>query len=198
MLEIRIHGRGGQGAVLASQILSYAFFLEGKYSQSFPTFGAERRGAPVSAFVRISDSFINIRSQVVSPHHVIVLSSRLADTVDVTSGIKNGGTVLINSLKPASSYKFSGTPCRVFTLNINEIALKYSLGTKIMPMVNAPVLGAFARITDLLSVDSLLKALPHFIPANVDRNKKALHESYYALAENNKKASLALNMQKIA
>jgi len=88
MIEIRIHGRGGQGAVLASQILSYAYFLEGFYSQSFPSFGAERRGAPVSAFVRVSDHFINERYEVINPDYVLVLSSKLAEIVDVTSGLK--------------------------------------------------------------------------------------------------------------
>jgi pyruvate ferredoxin oxidoreductase gamma subunit/2-oxoisovalerate ferredoxin oxidoreductase gamma subunit len=180
MLEIRIHGRGGQGAVLASQILSYAFFLEGKYSQSFPTFGAERRGAPVSAFVRTSEEFINLRSQVTSPDHVIVLSGRLAETVDVTAGLKPGGLLLINTEKQPEAYAALQDEVHLVTMNIGAIALKHKLGNRIMPMVNAPILGAFARLTELLSLESLDRALPHFIPANLEGNRQAMQEAFEA------------------
>ncbi len=178
MLEIRIHGRGGQGAVLASQILSYAFFLEGMYSQSFPTFGAERRGAPVSAFVRAAEHFINLRSQVTTPDHVIVLSGRLAETVDVTAGLKPGGLLLINTEKSPQAYASLQDDLRLITMNVGAIALKHKLGNRIMPMVNAPILGAFARLTDLLSLESLDRALPHFIPVNLQGNRQAMQEAY--------------------
>jgi len=178
MLEIRIHGRGGQGAVIASQILSYAFFLQGQYAQSFPTFGAERRGAPVAAFVRVSDQPITLRSQVVSPNHVLVLSAKLAETVDVTSGIDAQGILLINSDKPPSSYPDLQKDCRVVTVNVSAVALDFGLGSKTMPLVNAPILGAFARTSGLIDVHSLLQALPHFIPSNLEGNKQALQAAY--------------------
>lgn len=178
MLEIRIHGRGGQGAVIASQILSYAFFLAGKYAQSFPTFGAERRGAPVAAFVRVSETFINLRSQVVNPDHVIVLSAKLAETVNVTSGINPDGILFINSDKPAEYYDFLEDPCRVVTANINRISLKHGLGTRIMPLVNAPVLGAFAKVSGLISQEHLEAALPRFIPASLEANREAMLEAF--------------------
>jgi pyruvate ferredoxin oxidoreductase gamma subunit/2-oxoisovalerate ferredoxin oxidoreductase gamma subunit len=178
MLEIRIHGRGGQGAVVASQILSYAFFLEGRYSQSFPTFGAERRGAPVAAFVRVSEEFIDLRSQVVQPNHVIVLSAKLAETVDVTAGIQPDGLVLINSDKPPDAFAFLEGDCRILTANVGRIAVKHGLGNRIMPMVNAPILGAFAGVSRAVAVDSLLQALPRFIPANLEGNQKALEEAF--------------------
>lgn len=178
MLEIRIHGRGGQGAVIASQILSYAFFLAGKYAQSFPTFGAERRGAPVAAFVRASDAFINLRSQVVSPDHVIVLSAKLAETVNVTSGINPEGILFINSDKPPEYYSFLEDHCRVVTANINRLALKHGLGNRIMPLVNAPVLGAFAKVSGLVARDHLEAALPRFIPASLEANTRAILEAY--------------------
>jgi 2-oxoacid:acceptor oxidoreductase gamma subunit (pyruvate/2-ketoisovalerate family) len=178
MLEIRIHGRGGQGAVIASQILSYAFFLTGRYAQSFPTFGAERRGAPVAAFVRVSDQPITLRSQVVSPNHVLVLSSKLAETVDVTSGIDPQGILLINSDKPPSSYPDLQECCQVITINVSAIALEFGLGSRTMPLVNAPILGAFAKVSGLMDVNSLLQALPSFIPSNLEGNKQALQRAY--------------------
>ncbi len=178
MLEIRIHGRGGQGAVIASQILAYAFFIQKKYAQSFPTFGAERRGAPVAAFVRVSDHPITLRSQVVSPDHVLVLSSKLAETVDVTSGIDPQGILLINSDKPPSHYPSLQESCRVITINVSAIALEFNLGSRTMPLVNAPILGAFARVSKLIQVESLLQALPRFIPSNLEGNRQALQRAY--------------------
>ncbi|MBS3755741.1 MAG: 2-oxoacid:acceptor oxidoreductase family protein [Desulfobacterales bacterium] len=178
MLEIRIHGRGGQGAVLASQILSYAFFLEGKFSQSFPTFGAERRGAPVSAFVRVSDEFINLRSQVIRPNHVLVLSAKLAETVDVASGVGPDGFILINTDKPPEHYNTIEGACRIVTLNISSIAAGFGLGSRIMPMVNVPILGAYAGISRGVSLEALSEALPRFISANPEGNQKAMKEAF--------------------
>lgn len=178
MLEIRIHGRGGQGAVIASQILSYAFFLEGKFSQSFPTFGAERRGAPVSAFVRVSEEYIHLRCQVVRPDHVLVFSPRLAETVDVSSGVRPDGFVLINTDKPPGHYSSIGEDCRVFTVNVGGIAARHGLGTRTMPMVNVPILGAYAGISRTPGLPSLIKALPRFVPTNPEGNQKALEEAF--------------------
>ncbi|MFO8031778.1 MAG: 2-oxoacid:acceptor oxidoreductase family protein [Desulfohalobiaceae bacterium] len=178
MLEIRIHGRGGQGAVLASQILGYAFFLQGVYSQSFPTFGAERRGAPVAAFVRVNSNFIHLRSPVQSPNHVLVLSPKLAETVDVASGLQPEGILLINSHLESEQYAHLKQNCRVLAMNISQIALEHGLGSRNMPLVNAPILGAFAAISQAVSLDALHKALPKFIPARVQANAKALQEAF--------------------
>ncbi|MBW1645937.1 MAG: 2-oxoacid:acceptor oxidoreductase family protein [Deltaproteobacteria bacterium] len=178
MLEIRFHGRGGQGAVIASRILSYAFFLEGRFAQSFPTFGAERRGAPVAAYVRVDDRFINLRCQVVNPDYVIVMAARLAETVGVSSGIRPGGLIFINTEKPAAHFSFFEESCRVATMNINQIALEYQLGSRIMPLINAPVLGAFARLSGLVDIDSLARALPRFIPAREAENEAAMRAAW--------------------
>lgn len=178
MLEIRIHGRGGQGAVLASQVLSYAFFLEGKFSQSFPTFGAERRGAPVAAFVRVSEEFINLRSQVIRPDHVLVLSGKLAETVHVSSGVRPDGFILINTDKDPGDYTSIEENCRVITVNVGAIASRHGLGTRIIPMVNVPILGAYAGISRAVSLQSLSKALPHFLTANPEGNQKAMEEAF--------------------
>jgi pyruvate ferredoxin oxidoreductase gamma subunit/2-oxoisovalerate ferredoxin oxidoreductase gamma subunit len=177
MIEIRIHGRGGQGAVLASQILSYAYFLEGYYSQSFPSFGAERRGAPVNAFVRVSDSFIHNRYEITSPDYVIILSYKLAEIVDVTAGLKKDGIIFINSnSNNINAELFGGFKTVVF--DITAIALENKLGSIYMPIVNVPILGVFSKYTGKPSLDSLVKAVPKFIPVNVDKNISALKSAY--------------------
>ncbi|MCK5681404.1 2-oxoacid:acceptor oxidoreductase family protein [bacterium] len=185
MQEIRFHGRGGQGAVIASKILAQALFFEDRYAQAFPTFGAERRGAPVAAFVRADDSFINVRSRVVTPDFVVVMAARLIESVPVTDGLKEGGIILINSDLPARKFKFTQPdqpnpkqPYQVVTINLNRIALEFGLGTKIMPLINAPVLGALAKISNLVKPESLIKALPNFIPAHLKKNEKALYLAY--------------------
>jgi len=177
VIEIRFHGRGGQGAVIASKILGYAFFLDGKHAQAFPTFGAERRGAPVTAFVRVDDKFIHLRSPIVNPDFVIVMAGKLAETVDVTSGIKEGGLVIINSEKPSDYYSFEEN-CRTVTYDVNAIALKHKLGTPTMPIINAPILGIFAKLTGTVSIESLRKAIPKFVPVKIQQNIDALQEAY--------------------
>jgi len=100
LMEIRFHGRGGQGAVVASELLAQAVFLEGKYPQSFPFFGVERRGAPVTAFTRIDDRPITVRTNVTAPDVVVVLDPGLRRSVDVTAGLKRDGLLLVNSDVP--------------------------------------------------------------------------------------------------
>ena len=185
MQEIRFHGRGGQGAVIASKILARALFFEDRYAQAFPTFGAERRGAPVAAFVRADDSFINVRSRVTTPDYVVVMAARLIEAVPVTDGLKAGGTIMINSDQKAEEFNFSGEnqpsnapPFKVVTINLNRIALEFGLGTRIMPLINAPVLGALAKLSGLVKPESLIRALPDFIPARLKDNEKALYAAY--------------------
>ena len=192
MQEIRFHGRGGQGAVIASRILAQALFFEGRYAQSFPTFGAERRGAPVAAFVRADDTFINIRSRVTKPDYVIVMAARLIESVAVTDGLKEGGIILINSDLQAEDLNLGSTAqselkpsFRVITVNLNRIALKYKLGSEIMPLINAPVLGALAKVSGLVKPESLIQALPYFIPARLADNEKALRQAYETVAYSN-------------
>ena len=185
MQEIRFHGRGGQGAVIASKILAQALFFEDRYAQAFPTFGAERRGAPVSAFVRADDCFINVRSRVITPDFVVVMAARLIESVPVTDGIKEGGIILINSDLSAKEFNFgkenrpeTKLPFKVITINLNRIALKFGLGTEIMPLINAPVLGALAQVSGLVKPESLIRSLPNFIPARLEDNGKALYAAY--------------------
>ncbi|MEA3333058.1 MAG: 2-oxoacid:acceptor oxidoreductase family protein [Pseudomonadota bacterium] len=188
MQEIRFHGRGGQGAVIASRILAQALFFEGRYAQSFPTFGAERRGAPVAAFVRADKTFINVRSRVTKPDYVVVMAARLIETVPVTDGLKPGGILLINSDQPPEAFNFEPTTgykkpsYQVITINLNRIALKYGLGNEIMPLINAPVLGALAKVSGLVKPESLIQALPYYLPARLADNEKALLEAYETVA----------------
>ena len=108
MKEIRLHGRGGQGAVTAASILAVAGFADGKFTQAFPTFGVERRGAPVTAFVRIDDKFIRRRDQVYNPDILVVLDSSLFKVVDVTSGAKKGAMIIINTSGKPEDFKLAG------------------------------------------------------------------------------------------
>ena len=177
MKEIRFHGRGGQGSVLASNILANAAFLEGRYVQAFLLIGAERRGAPVVAFTRIDDRPIRNRSQIYSPDYVVVLDSDLADIVDVASGIKPSGTIFVNSDRDGGDFHFN-SQAKTVTLDVTAIALKHGLGTQTAPIVNTSVLGAFARISGEIGLEALLTAIREFAPAKPEENSMAAEEAY--------------------
>ncbi|MGB9591121.1 MAG: 2-oxoacid:acceptor oxidoreductase family protein, partial [Candidatus Kryptoniota bacterium] len=144
MIEIRMHGRGGQGAVVAAKILAAAFFKEGKFAQSFPSFGVERRGAPVLAFTRIDDGPVRLRTAIYEPDHLIILDATLIKSTNVLSGLKTGGSVLVNSANPIELFHF---PEKYIAAAIDaaEIAVQHNLGTKSIPIVNTAILGAFAK-----------------------------------------------------
>lgn len=177
MIEIRIHGRGGQGAVIASKLLAQSFFKEGKYIQAFPTYGVERRGAPVAAFVRVDDKPVLIRSQIYQPDHIVVLDPSLLEAVDVTSGLKEGGWVLINTVRDPDDFK-DLQKYRVATVDASGIAVKYSLGSKSHPIVNTAILGAFAKVTGFVSIDSIVEAIKESVPLMPENNAKAAREAY--------------------
>jgi len=178
MIEIRFHGRGGQGAVIASWILSYGFFLEGRHAQAFPAFGAERRGAPVEAFVRMDDSFVNLRCKVVNPAYVVVMSEKLAHSVDVAAGLGKGGLMLINSDRDAESFDALRGDFQIRTMDVSAIALKNGLGTRTSPFINAPVLGAFTGFTDLTRPEGMIEGIRKFIPNRTEENIAAFKEVY--------------------
>jgi len=177
MKEIRFHGRGGQGAVSASNILANAAFLEGRYVQAFLLIGAERRGAPVMAFTRIDDKPIRIRSQIYSPDYVVVLDSQLAELMDISSGIKPSGLIFINSEQDSSQFQFSN-PSQVITLDVTSVALKHGLGTPTAPIVNTAVLGAFACVSGTVGLEPLLTAVREMAPAKPEANVRATEEAY--------------------
>lgn len=177
MIEIRFHGRGGQGAVIASELLAQAAFLERKHPQSFPFFGVERRGAPVTAFTRIDDRPIQLRTSITTPDIVVVLDAGLMRTVNVLAGLKPTGLLLVNTEKApdAVATKFPG---RVAAIDATGIALAHGLGTKAMPIVNTAVLGALARASGIVSLDSVTQAVLRFVPAKQEANRLAAEAAY--------------------
>jgi len=164
--EIRFHGRGGQGAVTAAELLAKAVFNEGRYVQAFALFGAERRGAPVKAFARIDDREILIRSQIYNPDYVVVLDSGLLGIIDVTEGLKEGGLVLINTRKIPEEIQL-GRDYRLATVDATSIALELSLLVAGLPVVNTAILGAFARATDEVELESVIHVIKEEWPGKV-------------------------------
>jgi len=177
MFEIRFHGRGGQGAVVASKILALALFNEGYYVQSFPVFGLERRGAPVAAFLRLDKEPIRLRTNVYTPDSVIILDETLIGFQNVVDGLRENGSILINTRKkPIEFGGFNGY--KVYTVNATDIALKYRLGTLSSPIVNTAILGAYLRMNNILKFSSLEKALREEINEHARDNLLAAKESY--------------------
>lgn len=150
MYAIRIHGRGGQGSVTLAQLLAQAGHEDGIWAQATPSFGVERRGAPVEAYVRYSDEKITERSHVERPDFVIVQDTSLLEYVDVTKGLKDDGTLLVNTDADPNALDID-TDAEVVTVDATEIALE-NLGR---PIMNTALLGAFAGATDKLSTESL-------------------------------------------
>lgn len=177
MIEIRFHGRGGQGAVVASKLLASAFFKEGKSVQSFPAFGVERRGAPVMAFLRIDDERIKLRTNIYQPDHIVVLDPTLIEVVDVTGGLKPDGWVLINSDRhPRELRVFSSF--RVATIDASRIAVKNRLGSRTQPIVNTAILGAFSRATGLVRIEAVVESIEESAPTKKEENVQAALEAY--------------------
>ena len=177
MIEIRFHGRGGQGAVIASKILAAALFKEGKYAQAFPAFGAERRGAPVMAFTRFDKKTITRRCQVYEPDHVVVLDEPIVEVVDVTACLKTGGWILINSPKPSSTFP-KLAKYRVATVDANRIAHENGLGTATAPVVNTVILGAFAKATGLVGLKAIVEGIQENVPSKTEANVAAAKAAY--------------------
>lgn len=179
MIEIRFHGRGGQGAVVASNILAEAAFREGKDVQAFPYFGVERRGAPVTAFTKIDEKPIRVRSQIYEPDYVIVLDQSLLKSIDVAQGIKPGGLILVNIDKtPGEIRKEIKGDVKLATVDATDIAIRHKLGTKAAPIVNTAILGAFSRITGLVKIESIVDSIKMKAPVKKDENAQAAQEAY--------------------
>ena len=155
--EIRIHGRGGQGSVTAAEVLARAAFIEGKWVQAFPYFGAERRGAPVKAFARISSVPLLVHSQVYCPDYVIVLDPYIYKVVDVTEGLKKDGVIVMNTKRKPGELGLEGW--RVATVDATGIALELNLLVAGLPVVNSSVLGAFAKASGEVKLESVLQAV---------------------------------------
>ncbi len=166
--------------MVASKALANALMMEGKWVQTFPEYGVERRGAPVVSFTRIDDKRIYLRCKIYEPDHVVVMDPKLMGAVDVTGGLKSGGWVIINSEKDAKTFRMLDK-FRVRTFDASSLALKYGLGSKAAPIVNMPMLGAFAKITGFVGLDALLKAVREESPIKKDENVQAAKEAYESM-----------------
>ncbi len=179
MEEIRFHGRGGQGAVIGSEVLAHAFFIEDKFVQAFPAFGVERRGAPVLSFCRVDEKPIHHRCQIYEPDHVIVLDSSLLDSVDVTQGLREHGTVLINGKKGLEYYRDTiDAKYAVYVVNAGAIAVQHRLGSPANPIVNTAILGAFSKSSGLVGLEAVEQAIEEYVPVNKEDNRRAARDAY--------------------
>ncbi|MDD4189016.1 MAG: 2-oxoacid:acceptor oxidoreductase family protein [Eubacteriales bacterium] len=180
MLELRVHGRGGQGVVVGSAILGKAYFIENKSVQFFPEFGVERRGSPVQAFLRVSEDKIRCNYSISEPDNIILFDESLLNSVDIAKGIKNNGWILINSKKRPECFHFDAN-CRVATIDADGISLANGLGTETAPIINAAMTGAFAGLLGDLPVESIAAAIHSSVPARPDKNEAAAREAFYKI-----------------
>lgn len=177
MIEIRFHGRGGQGTVVASKILADAIAKEGNYVQAYPEFGVERRGAPVYAFIRIDNKPIYDKSRIYRPDHIVVVDPTLIEAIDVTEGLKENGWVIVNSDKKPEELNFP-KKYKVAVINATEIAVKHKLGTLATPIVNTAIVGAVVKILRLAKIESVLEAVREGVPTKPEDNVAAAKEAY--------------------
>ena len=178
MFQVRIHGRGGQGVVTAAEMLSIAAFLEGHYSQAFPSFGSERMGAPVMAFCRIDDKEIRLREPVMAPDALIIQDTTLLHQVNLFEGLVPHGYVLINSTRSLADLGLSDFlrqyPIEhAITVPASELARQY-VGR---PLPNAALLGGFAAMTGLIDVASVKTAISEKFPAKIAAANAAAAEA---------------------
>lgn len=185
LVEIVFHGRGGQGAVTAANLLVEASLMDGnKGVQAFPFFGAERRGAPVRAFARVSEDEIHLRSEIYSPDIVIVLDESIMGLVDVLAGLKKNGKILINTTKKPSDFDFS-KQFNVATVDATGIAIKHDILVGGIPVVNTPILGSIPKVLDRVTLKSIQNAIKNRWKGDLgDRNVQATHDAH-KLAEVN-------------
>ena len=177
MLQIRLHGRGGQGAVVGCSIIGMAYFIENHQVQFFPEFGVERRGAPVQAFLRVSKDKILENFQIKKPDHLIIFDEGLIDKINVTKGLKKGGKILINSKKKPCQFNFS-SDFKVATINADKISIENNLGTANAPIINCAIAGAFAKVMGNLQLKSLIESITQSVPSKVNENINAAKTAF--------------------
>lgn len=179
MIEIRFHGRGGQGAVQASELLAHAGFRQGLWPQSFPFFGVERRGAPVVAFTRLDDGPIRLRTSIQAPDIVVVLDSGLLSDQPVTAGLRPGGLLLVNQRRGAGALPTG--PFRRAAVDATAIALADHLGSATAPIVNTAMLGALTRASGVVGLEPLLEAIGAHVPSRPEENRHAAERGFAAV-----------------
>lgn len=175
MVEIRLHGRGGQGAVTSAEITALAAIGTGKYAQAFPSFGPERRGAPVMAFIRVSDKPIRTREKVYNPDIVVVLDPSLLGLVNVAAGLKPGGVVVVNTAKTAEEVrKLTGITAKLALVDASRIAME----TMGIPITNTTMIGAMLKATGLMAASDLAEPLKERFGRIADKNMASLKRAY--------------------
>ncbi|CAM2056644.1 Pyruvate synthase subunit PorC / Ketoisovalerate oxidoreductase subunit VorC [Desulfovibrionales bacterium] len=176
MLEVRIHGRGGQGGVTSAELLAQAVIAQGRFAQAFPSFGPERRGAPVVAFVRIDDQKIRLREKIYEPNLILVLDPTLLDIINIAEGLKEGGIIItnasINATELVAKYKWT----RVAQVPADIIAHE-ELG---VPITNTTMLGALIKISKVVPLSAMEPVIVNRFGAKLGlKNYKALTRAYY-------------------
>jgi 2-oxoisovalerate ferredoxin oxidoreductase gamma subunit len=173
MIEIKFRGRGGQGAVVASEILGRAFFLEGKYPQCFSLFGGERRGAPVVGFLRVDEQPILLKCQIYHPDQMIIFDFSIVNEMEILKELKPNGSLLINTHQ---GIDFFGKlrRFRVGLIDAGGIARGLGLGGTF----NTAMLGAYVRLTNLVSLETLTETVRDMAPAKKEENVEAVREAY--------------------
>lgn len=177
MIEVRFHGRGGQGSVTAAELMAQAAIAEGKHAQAFPSFGPERRGAPVTAFLRISESPISLREKIESPDIIVILDPSLIELVDVFHGLKEGGIIVINC--PAEYARTLSERTKHYRM-INVDATRIAQETIGLPIANTAIIGALIKGLDLLDVHSLETPLQNRFGRLAEKNMQALIKAHEA------------------
>ncbi|MEJ5349018.1 MAG: pyruvate ferredoxin oxidoreductase subunit gamma [Desulfosoma sp.] len=175
MVEIRFHGRGGQGGVTSAELTALAAIEQGKFAQAFPSFGPERRGAPVMAFVRVSDQQIRTREKVYSPNIVVVLDPTLLQIVDVEAGVPEDGIVIVNTkFSPADIRQSLGLKRRLAVVDASTIAVE----TLRVPITNTTMLGALIKATQVISMEALRSPMEKRFGPIAEKNLKACQRAY--------------------
>jgi pyruvate ferredoxin oxidoreductase gamma subunit len=177
MIQIRIHGRGGQGVVTAAELIAIAAFKNGEQAQAFPSFGVERTGAPVEAYARIDDKPIITREQIYQPNILIIQDASLLDNFDMTKGADKKTIAIINTSKAKRDLKINLPQANIYTIDATKIALEI-IGKNI---VNTVILGAFAKATGLISLAALKQAIEEKFAGHndlIEKNIKAIEQAY--------------------
>ncbi len=172
MIEITLHGRGGQGAVTSAELMAVAAISQGKFAQAFPSFGPERRGAPVKAFARISDKPVRTREKIYRSDVLVVLDPSLPKIIDIASGLKEGGVIILNTTASEKEARklLRGYKGRLALLDATKIAIE-ELG---LPITNTTMLGAFLKVTGLIDEKAMEEALKHRFGRLAEKNIKAM------------------------
>jgi len=185
LIEIRFHGRGGQGVVTSADILAVAAFKEGKYTLSFPMFGAEKRGTPVSSFLRISDKPIVVRDEIYNPDYVVVLDPTVMDSVKVAEGIKENGMIIANYPRSPEELKRKlGVNVKTITINATKLAINI-LGR---PITNTAMVGALIGATNLVKLETLKETILEWFENKeiAEKNVKLVETAYNMIKKGEK------------